>query len=313
MIFAPSNFRLALRRLMRSRGYTLVAILTLALALGAHVAIFGLVDVLFLRPAPASQPDRLVGVYEDRGDGGHHPLSYPDFLDYRERATSFEELAAVYHGAPLDLRVADESFSITGAVVSASYFSVLGLEPQLGRFFLAEDDREAGGSAVAVISHDLWQRRFAGSAGALGALLSVNGTDATVVGVAPREASRLRVGDPVELWIPGSLAEVGYRWCAPLDRDCTWLNLLGRLRPDRSIGEARAELETLSRAIRAAHPPPDAAASLEASSLDPAERGVLLARFTAIPVRWNESWPGMPPRSSLRRFSLVESLSVSRP
>ncbi|HVS15551.1 MAG TPA: ADOP family duplicated permease [Thermoanaerobaculia bacterium] len=247
-----ANLALAVRRLARARGFTAIAVLTLALALGVHVAIFGLVRALFLESPPAVAPERLVTVHESRDGRGFHPLSYPDYLAYRDAARSFEGLAAEYLGAPLDLRLAGESIPLGGAVVSGNFFSVLGLEPHHGRLFLAEEGSAAGRPPVAVLSEQLWRSRFGGTEDALGVTISLNGTDFTVVGVAPPGARNVRLGTPVDVWIPTSQAAVGYRWCNALDPDCTWLDLVGRLAPGRTIDDARAELTVIARSLRAA-------------------------------------------------------------
>jgi predicted permease len=265
----------AARRLLRSPGITAIAVATLALALGAHVAIFGLVDALFLKPLPVDDPERLVSVHESRDGEGFHPLSYADFLEYRGAVETFEGLAAAYLGAPLDLRHQAESTPVSGAVVSESFFPVLGIEPELGRFFLPEEDAGPGRSPVTVISHRLWQRRFAGDERVLGATIALNGVGFTVIGVAPESARSLRSGTAVDVWIPTSMAAVGYRWCDPFDHDCTWINLVGRLAPGRTIEQARAELTGLSRRVRAAW-------AREHPSVDATERGVALAPFAAV-------------------------------
>ncbi len=226
-----AELRLALRRLAARPGFALLAILTLALATGAHAAIFSLVDALFLRPLPVARPERLVGIYESRGGAGFHPLSLPDYLDYRRQARAFSALAAHYPTAPLSLRTEDGSEEVNGSVVSANYFRVLGIEPELGRFFLPEEDRPSGAAPAAVVSDGLWHSRLGGRTDVAGTVLYLNGTAFSVVGVAPARFTGVLKGLPSEVWIPTSAAAVGYRWCDPASRDCTWLNLVGRLAP----------------------------------------------------------------------------------
>ncbi|HVS64779.1 MAG TPA: ADOP family duplicated permease [Thermoanaerobaculia bacterium] len=267
-----SNLPLAARRLMRARGFTLVAVGTLALAIGANIAMFSLVEVLFLEPIPVEEPERLVGVYESRDGAGYHPLSYADFLVYREETESCAGLAAAYLGAPLELRLGDESSLIEGAVVSADTFEVLGLEPELGRFFIDEEDAGPGRQPVAVISHQLWRERFGLDRRVLGRPLSLNDTSFTIVGVAPEDArSSLRLGSAIDAWIPTSMAAVGYRWCDALDHDCTWMSLVGRLAPGAGIDDVRTELELISGRLRALHP-----------SGEGQERGITVAPLSAM-------------------------------
>lgn len=248
------DLRLALRRLARTPAFAALAVLTLALAIGAHVAIFSLIDAVFLRPLPVRDPDRLVGVYESRDGAGFYPLSLPDYGDYRDATTVFSDLAAHYATAPLTLRIADGSEMVNGSVVSANYFSVLGVDPARGRFFLAEDDETPGAHAEAVVSYGLWQSRLGGRDDVLGTVVQVNGTAFTVVGVAPAGFAGVRLGLPSEIWIPTAMSRVGYRWCDAFDRDCTWIHMIGRLAPGRTIAEAETEMAVLSRRLRAAYP-----------------------------------------------------------
>jgi predicted permease len=257
------DLRLAARRLAQTPGFTAVAILTLALGIGAHTAIFGLIDALFLRPLPVVEPDRLVGVYETRDGDGFYPLSLPDFREHRERTEVFSELVAQYPVAPLVLTSEAATApgapgtgsheEILGSVVSADYFSVLGVEPARGRFFLPEEGGTPGAHPVAVISERFRRDRLDGREDVLGTVVELNGTDFTVVGVAPESFAGVLLGFPVEVWIPTSMARVGYRWCEPSDRDCTWLHMIGRLAPGRTIAEARAEMTLLGRRTAGEH------------------------------------------------------------
>jgi predicted permease len=244
------DLSVARRRLARSPGFAAVAVVTLALGIGAHTAIFGLVDRLFLRDLPVAEPDRLVGIYESRDGAGYFPLSLPDYRDYRARATVLSGLAAHYPTAPLTLELGDGLEEVNGSVVSPSYFDVLGLAPARGRFFRPEEG-EAG--AVAVVSHDFWRTRLGGREDALGTVLRINAVPFTVVGVAPKGFDGVVLGMPSEVWIPTAMAGVGYRWCDAAHRDCTWVKAIGRLAPGRTLEEARAEMEVLARQVRRAH------------------------------------------------------------
>ena len=251
------DLRHAAHRLVRTPGFTALAVFTLALGLGAQTAIFGLVDAIFLRPLPVHDPDRLAGVYETRGGAGFHPLSLPDFRDYRERTEVFTGLAAQYPVAPLVLRLGDGSqHEIVGSVVSADYFAVLGLRPERGRFFRPDEGGAPGAHPVAVVSHRFWRSRLGGRDDVLGTVLELNGTALTVVGVAPKGFDGVLRGEPSAVWIPTSMASTGYRWCNPADRECTWLQMIGRLAPGRTLAEAQSEMSLLSRRVRPAHPSP---------------------------------------------------------
>jgi predicted permease len=293
MTTLPQDLRLALRRLAQAPGFACLAILTLALGLGANVAVFSLVHTLLLRPLPLPEAHRLVGVYESRDGAGSFPLSLPDYADYRGATTVFSGLAAHYPSAPLAFATGEGQEEINGSVVSANYFSLLGVEPERGRFFLAEEDSTPGGDPVAVVSHRLWQSRLGGREDVVGTVVNLNGTAFTVVGVAPSGFTGVLLRTPSEVWIPTAMASVGYRWCDAASRDCTWLALIGRLKPGRALGQARAEMAVLGRGVRAAHRPGDAGvrglAVAPLAGVHPAERpglrrlaGLLLAAVTLV-------------------------------
>jgi predicted permease len=251
----PPALQLALRRLARSPLLTVLVILTLAPGIGAHVAIFSFVNTLFLRPLPLVQsPDRVVGIYETRNGKGFSPLSYPNYLDYRSWSQSFSALAANYPTAPLSLSSRDESVELNGSVVSANYFSLLGIKPALGRFFLPGEDAVPGASPVTVVSHKLWRSRLGGQKDALGKILKLNNTDFTVIGVAPEGFEGTLLGIPSDVWLPSSMAAVGYRSCKASERDCTWVTMIGRLKPGRTIEDTQTELDVLSARLRNAYP-----------------------------------------------------------
>jgi predicted permease len=248
------NLSVALRRLAKTPGFSGLAVSTLALGIGAHIAIFSLINVLFLRPLPLPEADRLVGVYESREGNGYYPLSFADYVDHRDAATVFLGLAAHYPTAPLNLEAGDDSYEINGSVVSANYFSLLGVKPARGRFFLEEEDATPGANPVAVVSHRLWQSRLEGRADAVGSVLKLNDTAFTVVGVAPKDFEGVMLGIPSEVWIPTMMSRVGYRWCDTFGRDCNWITMIGRLGPGHTLAEARVEMEVLGRRVREAHP-----------------------------------------------------------
>jgi putative ABC transport system permease protein len=252
-----NDARHALRRLATAPLFTGLVVLTLCPGIGANVAIFDLVTVLFLRPLPLADAGRLVGGYQTRVGQGYFPLSLPDYADYRAASTAFSGLASHYPTAPLSLSHGDASEEINGSVVSANYFSVLGVKPARGRFFVAAEDGALGGAPVVVVSYRFWQARLGGRAAVLGQRLRLNGTPCTIVGVAPPSFTGVLLGIPSDVWLPNSMAAVGYRWCDARRRDCTWLSLIGRLRPGRSLAGAQAEMSVLSRRLRQAYPATD--------------------------------------------------------
>jgi predicted permease len=239
-------FRYALRRLARAPLFSVLVILTLAPGIGAHVAIFSLVNTLFLRPLPLRDAGQVVGVYQTREGTGYFPLSLPDYLDYRAASTAFSGLASHYPTAPVNLAVPDGTLELNGSVVSGNYFSVLGIEPARGRLILPTDDGAPGSGAVAVISHKLWQSRFEGRADIAGQTLTLNKTPFVIVGVAPAAFEGVLLGVPTDVWVPNSMASAAYRWCDTKSRDCSWTSMIGRLKPGRTLREAQAEMTVLS-------------------------------------------------------------------
>jgi len=155
------DLRFAVRLFGKSRGFTAVALTTLALTIGANATIFSLVDALFLRPLPVPDSHEVVHVARTRtGRPDRYPLSYPDYLYVRDRAAAFSELAAHYPTSALHLVIDGDPRSVTGTVATASYFRVLQIQPAAGRFFANEEDTVPNRDAVAVISFDMWYDRL---------------------------------------------------------------------------------------------------------------------------------------------------------
>ncbi|MDP9122126.1 MAG: ABC transporter permease, partial [Acidobacteriota bacterium] len=267
MIASLLAFRQALRRLARAPVFAGLVILTLAPGIGAHLAIFSLVDLLLLRPLPFVDAGRLAGVYETRRGEGYFPLSLPNYIDYRSSSRVWSALASHYPTAPLSLTSRGESVEINGSVVSANYFQVLGIVPALGRFFLPEEDAPAGASPVTVLSHKLWLARFSGRKEIVGQVVTLNGSPFTVVGVTPAGFEGVLLGIPSDVWLPNGMAATGYRWCDPRSRDCTWLSMIGRLGPGRTLRQAQAEMALLSGGLRQAYPAANAARGLRVTPL----------------------------------------------
>ncbi len=242
------DLRYGVRMLLKRPVFSLVAVITLALGIGANLTIFSFVDTMFLRPLPVREPYQLVNA--------EFGLSYPLYTHFRDQSKSFESLAAHYSTAPINVVWADgDSQTLNAAVVSANYFSTLGINPSLGRFFLPEEDSVPDRDRVVVIAHSMWQRKFGGDQMVLGRQLSLNGETFTVVGVAPPEFQGVSPGYPNDFWIPTMMLRVGYRWCNALkDLRCVPLGSIGRLDRNHTLASAQAELTTLSSQWSAAHP-----------------------------------------------------------
>src|SRR5829696_1794449 len=179
-----SDVRYALKWLLRSPGFTAVAVLSLAVGIGFNTALFSIVDALLFRPLPIADPARIVDVYTRGGDGDTYgTTSYPDFLDFRARNAVFADMLG-YSPSIGALKAGDRSRMALGEVVTGNYFQLLGVPAAIGRTLLPEDDRP-GAPRVVVISHATWTRDFARDPAALGRTLLLHGQPYTIVGVAP--------------------------------------------------------------------------------------------------------------------------------
>ncbi len=246
------DLRYARRMMRRSPGFTVVAVVTLALGIGANTTIFSFIDAFFLRPLPVEEPFRLVSVYGDPNP--YSGFCYPEYVHFRNHSTVFAGLAAHYSTAPLNVVADGDSKEAVGAIVSGNYFSVLRVKPLLGRFFAPDEDAVPDRNPVAVISFGLWQSRFAGDPAIVDKPLRVNGAPFTVIGVTPEEFRGVLTGAPNEMWIPTMMLRVGWRGCDGFKYDCRRLDLIGRLAPGRKIAEARVEIASLAAQLAAANP-----------------------------------------------------------
>ncbi len=230
------------RALRKDPGFTAVAVLTLALGIGANSTVFSWINATLLNPIPgASQPGQLVAV--TRGHAGS--FAYPDFLDLRSRSQSFSGLTATSL-CPMSFTGRDRPERVWGMLVTANYFDVLGVRLALGRGFVPADDTP-GQTPAAVISYRLWQDRFSGARDVLGRTLPINSHDYTIVGVAPPAFQGSATGLRVELWVPLAMtAQIIPDAAGRLDaREDTWLGTIGRLRRGAGREQAQAEMTGL--------------------------------------------------------------------
>ncbi|HKC87047.1 MAG TPA: ABC transporter permease, partial [Blastocatellia bacterium] len=242
------DLRFGARMLMKNPGFTLIAIFTLTLGIGANTAIFSVVNAVLLRPLPYSEPDRLVQVWETNPKANRWGdwVSYPDFLDWREQNTVFDEIGACRPWMIFNLTEGDSPEALAGAYVSASLFTVLGVKPIVGRTFLAEEDRP-GANRVAVISYGLWQRRFGADPGLIGKTIQVDGESHVVVGVMPPGFKFHWLvtgrGFENEIWIPhGPPDELQ-------DRGSHNFGVVARLKRDITIEQAQANMDAIARGV----------------------------------------------------------------
>ncbi len=234
------------RVLRKNPGFTMLAVLTLALGIGANTTIFSWIDSTLLNPIPgAAQTGDIVsitrgGTVDDPGE-----FSWPDYLDLRAGTRSFSGLAA-FQFRPLDLTGTNKPERLWGADVSANYFDVFRVRPFLGRGFVAAEDEKPGGAPVAVLNYGLWQRRFGGDPHIIGRTIFLNRHPFTVVGVAPRAFHGTMTGLQTDIWVPFMMQQQvasGADWIH--DRGDNELMMQGRLAPGVSIEQARGEMNLL--------------------------------------------------------------------
>ncbi len=254
------DLRYAIRMLIRAPGFTVFAVLTLALGIGATTTVFSLLYALFLRPLPVEDSQQVFHISHKlrwRGEAeasGGFAMSFQDYLYFRQHNTVFSQLAAHYSTAPLSLEADAEVQGVNGAVVTANYFTLLRLKPALGRFFSEEEGAVAERGPVAVLSHSLWRTRFGGDAQVLGKSIRLNGEKFTIIGVAPHRFSGFHGGAELAVWIPSSMFRVGFRYCNVAERDCRPILLTARLKPGQTADAALAEMSLLAGQLEAQYP-----------------------------------------------------------
>jgi len=249
------DVRLGVRVLLRQRSLTAVAVLSLALGIGANTAIFSLVDSVLLRPLNVAEPGRLVTVFTSQVGGQlHGNTSYPDYLDYKERNEVFSGLVAHTY-APMAITGSDQPTVAWGQLVSWDYFSVLGVQPRLGRAFMPNEDDTFGGTAVAVLSHGTWRTMFGSDPEIVGQTIRINDYPFTVIGVAPEGFTGLvSILEPA-LWAPLAMYEQALPFTPNVaSRFDPWLQLVGRLRAGTTTSDAQASLRVLAANLSAAYP-----------------------------------------------------------
>lgn len=281
------DFRYGLRALRRNPGFATVAVLSLAAGIGANTAIFSIVNSLLFRPRAVWNPEQLVELYSGERSRPYEGCSYPSYAELRDRNEVFTGLAA-YGIRQFNLGDAGLVEQVWGEAVSGNYFEVLGVKMHAGRGFLAEEDLVPGRNPVVVISYGLWQRRFQSDPNLVGRTVNLNRQKLTVVGIAPPQYTGIIRGLASEVWAPMMMMPLleparGERLLT--GRGSRWLVLLGRLKQDISIEQARARFDVLSREFQAAHPE-------EWKSKQPSGR-VRELFITVMPERDTRVHPGM--------------------
>jgi len=253
------DLRYAFRTLRRTPGFTIIAVLTLGLGIGATTTIFSVVHAVLMKPLPYREPDRLANIWVDLGVGNQSlPAVTPlDFLDYRQRATEFEAFAAATAGqgasGALSVSSASETERVDVVQVSANFFQLFGVDPIYGRHF-ATADEAAGSPQVAILSYRLWKRRFGADPNVVGRYLKLEGVDHIIAGVMPEQfrlhlpAEAFLVTD-AELWRP---LRFNYQNAPP--RNFTTFTVFGRLKPGVTYAQAQAQMDGIARQLRQEHP-----------------------------------------------------------
>ncbi len=241
------DLRYGIRTLRKNPGFTAVAMLALALGIGANTAIFSVVNGVLLRPLPYPDPGRLLTIYETAAEFGHASVAYPNFLDWRRESRSFTDLAT-FRRDDFNFTGSGEPEQVSGEYVSSSLFPVLGVTPFLGRNFLPEEDRQGAACAV-MLSYGFWNQRFGGDPNILGKILTLNAVDCAVAGVLPQDLrfhEDARIYVPIEQWARS--AELRTRESHP------GLQVIGRLKPRLTIEAAQTELASICSGLARQYP-----------------------------------------------------------
>jgi predicted permease len=268
------DIRFGMRMLAKNPGFTIVAILTLALGIGANTAIFSVVKAVLLRGLPFKDPAHLVRVNESVVHGGRSPVAYPNYLDWRAQNHVFEEIAA-FADCELIVSGKDKSDRVDCEQVSDTYFPLLGVSAALGRTFTPEENVVPMKHAVALIGYGLWQRRFGSDPQILGKPIRLNNYEFTIIGVLPK--GFLGYSDSAEVWIPMMMRDAAWPQVAQYDylhtRDIHFHKVLARLKPGVTVAMAQTQMETIAAQLAKAYPKENR------------ERGVLVTSATEDYVR----------------------------
>lgn len=239
------DLRYAIRTLMKRPGFCAIAVLTLALGIGANTAIFSVIDAVVLKPLPYAQPERIVQIweYDKRQAPAPGTISPYNFADWQKQAKLFDEMAA-YRYVNFTLTDRNQPESLRGSAVSASLFSVLGAKPMLGRDFLPEEDAPGKNHEV-ILSYGFWQQRFAGNRDVLNQTVQLNGESYTIIGMMPKG---FEFPGEVDLWSPLGID------LTRGERGNRYLFAVGRLKPETELKTAQADLDTVAANLAAQYP-----------------------------------------------------------
>ena len=280
------DVRYAIRALGRSPLFAIVAVLSIAVGVGATTAIVTLANTLLLRPPPGvGHPERVVSLGRTQDGRGFDNFSYPNFVDYRASARSLSGLAALrLESHPVSLAGPGGGEAIQMGAASGNFFAVLEARPALGRFFTMDEDRAPGANPVVVLSHRFWRRRFEGDSSIVGKSVVLNGTPFTVLGVAAEGFQGPFVVAP-DVWVPLAAASLlGLPTSIFQSRESVWIMGIGRLAPNVGIGQAQAELSGIAARLAAQYPTENKGQGLAVTqaSLFPGDLRPMVAAFMAM-------------------------------
>lgn len=242
------DIRYAVRSLLKRPGFTAIALIALALGIGANTAIFSLVNAVLLRPLPFAEPDRLVWMWGNIKNGGSRASVSPlDFLDYRQQNTTFEQFAAsISVPVPLNLTGNGEPERLTAAAVTGNYFQALGVQPILGRTFQLENEKP-GNEQVTVLGYNVWQKRFGGDPAIINKTITLDGKSCAVLGVMPKDFS---FPATAELWVP-----INFEIAPGMkQRKAHFMRPVGRLKAGVTLAQAQADTDAVARHLEEQFP-----------------------------------------------------------
>jgi putative ABC transport system permease protein len=259
------DLRYGARMLLKKPGFTVVAVVTLALGIGANTAIFSVINGVLLRSLPYREPERLVALWETNPKLGtesrnRNEVAMGNFLDWRSQSESFEQVGALYY-ANTNLTGTGEPERIQSAIVTVNLFETLGLEPVNGRSFLPEEEKP-GSPRTVVVSHELWQRRFGADPNLVGKTFTLNGNPTTVIGIMPAGFElQFPSNRQIEMWFPMRID------AANADRRSHYLYVLGRLKEAASVEQAKSEMTAIAARLQQQYPDTNAEKSANVISL----------------------------------------------
>ncbi len=279
------DLRGGLRMLKKSPGFTFVAVLSLALGIGANTAIFTIISAVFLHPLPVEEPSRLAEMFtrdtltlDAETNRQLTPTSLPNYEDYRDQNTVFTGLAAVTFLIPLNWGGQAEPEQLNASLVSGNFFDVLGVKPYRGRTFVADGDKKLGANAEVVLSYSLWARRFGSDDKLVGQTITLNATPYTVVGVAPPSFKGIvSLNRPDVLWIPISMRDyvlTGQLKAHENSRRMRWISIVGRLKPQVNVPEAQAAMKTIAAGLEKEYPRDNKGRTVELFPLNESALGI---------------------------------------